>query len=111
MASKQSTVDYLMDQLSDCQGIYAKKMFGDYGVFLDGRMIGLICDDQLFFKPTDKGRALFQPITEGIPYPGAKPCLLVPGENWDDRDWLSELARVTADALPPHKPKVKKPKA
>lgn len=110
MASRQSTVDYLMDQLSDCNGVHAKKMFGDYGVFLSDRMIGLICDNQLYFKPTEKGRALFETVTEGIPYPGAKPCLQVPEDMWDDREWLSELARITARELPPPKPKKKRPR-
>ena len=31
-------------------------MFGEYGVYVDGKMIGLICDDQLYVKPTASGR-------------------------------------------------------
>ena len=108
MASKQSTVDFLLDQLADAGAVSARKMFGDYGVFLGGKMIALICDDQLFFKPTDPGRKLFDPVTEGIPYPGAKPCLRVPEEAWDEREWLVSVALATFEALP--MPKKKKPK-
>ena len=95
MASKQSTIDYLLDQLSDVGEISAKKMFGEYGLFLRGKMIALVCDDRLFFKPTEPGRALFPLVTEGIPYPGAKPCLWVAEEDWDNRDWLASVARAT----------------
>lgn len=108
MASKPSTVAFLVDQMADAGPVSAKKMFGDYGVFLDGKMIAIIGDDRLFFKPTAKGRALFTEVAEAVPYPGAKPCLLVAEEAWDDRDWLSALARATADELPVPGPKKKK---
>jgi len=108
MASKQSIVDFIVDQLSDSGDVSAKKMFGDYGVFLSGKMIAMICDDKLFFKPTEQGRKFFQSITEGIPYPGAKPCFLVPEEEWDNRDWLASVAKATFNALPAPKKKPKK---
>lgn len=105
MASKPSTVAFILDQLSGAGDVTARKMFGDYGVFLRGKMIALICDDCLFFKPTGPGRALFSTVTEGVPYPGAKPCLLVPEEAWEDGDWLASVAMATFEALPPPKQK------
>ena len=110
MATKPATVEFLLDQLSDAKGVTAKKMFGEYGLFLADRMIALICDDRLYFKPTDAGRRLFPAVTEGVPYPGAKPCLLVQEEDWDDRDWLTEVAKATAAALPAPVRKPKKSK-
>jgi TfoX/Sxy family transcriptional regulator of competence genes len=100
MASNQRTVDFLLDQLSEAGGVTAKKMFGEYGLFLQGKMIALICDDRLFFKPTEPGRKLFTTVTEGIPYPGAKPCLQVSEEDWDNREWLGAVAKATCEALP-----------
>jgi TfoX/Sxy family transcriptional regulator of competence genes len=32
-------------------------MFGEFGLFSAGEMFGMVCDDQLFFKPTAGGRA------------------------------------------------------
>lgn len=46
---------------------------------------------------------------EGIPYPGAKPCLLVSEEDWDNSDWLAQVALATANELPLPKKKTKKP--
>ena len=100
MASKQGTVDFLLDQLADAGAATAKKMFGEYGVYLNGKMIAMVCDDRLFFKPTLPGRALGPDLAEAPPYPGAKPCLLVPEDEWDNREWLTDLARATANALP-----------
>lgn len=100
MATRQGTVDYVLDQLGDAGAVSAKKMFGEYGVFLDDKMFAMICDDRLFLKPTPAGRELLGTVTEAPPYPGAKPCFLIPEEDWDDRERLAALARATADALP-----------
>jgi len=35
-----------------------KKMFGEYAVYLRERVVALACDNQLFVKPTEAGRAL-----------------------------------------------------
>lgn len=108
MTSKPSTVAFLLDQLSETGEVTAKKMFGEYGVFLAGKMIAIIGDDRLYFKLTAQGRQHSPLATEASPYPGAKPCLLVAEEAWDDREWLSELARITAAALPTPKKRSKK---
>lgn len=108
MASKPSTVAFLLDQLSEAGEVTAKKMFGEYGVFLAGKMIAIIGDDRLYLKATVQGRQHYPQAIEASPYPGAKPCLLVAEETWDDREWLSELAKITAAALPLPKQRSKK---
>jgi TfoX/Sxy family transcriptional regulator of competence genes len=100
MATKQTTIDLLLSQLATAGEVSARKMFGDYGLFLRGRMIAIVGDDQLFFKPTEKGRALCAALREVPPYPGAKPCFLIPGEKWSDREWLVRLSGLTADEIP-----------
>ncbi|BDU72955.1 TfoX/Sxy family protein [Mesoterricola silvestris] len=107
MATQQRTVDFILDQMGDAGAVSAKRMFGEYGVFLDGKMFALICDDRLFLKPTPAGRELLGAVTEAPPYPGAKPCLLIPEEDWDDRERLAALARVTADGLEAPRKKTK----
>jgi len=52
MASNQNFVDFIMDQINGVGEITAKKMFGEYGIYLDGKIFGLICDNKLFIKPT-----------------------------------------------------------
>ncbi len=112
MASKQSTADYLLDQMSAAGDMTAKRMFGEFGIYLDGKIVALVCDDQLFVKPTEGGRRFIGTPQEGLPYPGAKPSFLISGERWDDSEWLCELIRITARELPAPKPKTAKtPKA
>ncbi len=108
MATQQRTVDYLLEQASGAGALSAKAMFGEYGVYVDGKMIGLICDDQLYVKPTASGRLHAEPVSEAPPYPGAKPHLLIEADRWDDAEWLCTLLRATAAELPTPKPR--KPK-
>ena len=55
MATRQSTIDFLLDQLADLPGVRARKMFGEYALYLDEKVVALVCDDQLFLKPTPAG--------------------------------------------------------
>jgi TfoX/Sxy family transcriptional regulator of competence genes len=108
MASRQTTVDFILEQIADAGTVSAKKMFGEYGIYCDGKMVALVCDDQLFVKPTESGRSFIGNFTEGFPYPGAKACFLITGDKWDNRNWLSELIRISATELP--LPKKKTPR-
>lgn len=107
MASSAQTLDFLLDQLSG-EPLSARKMFGEYCLYLGEKPIALLCDDQLYLKPTEAGRALLAHVQEAPPYPGAKPHLLISADQWEDRDWLRQLVHATAAALPP--PKKRKPK-
>ncbi len=108
MATEQRTVDVLLEQLAAVAGLSARKMFGEYALQCDGKTVALICDDQLFVKPTAGGRAFIGEVDEAPPYPGAKPSFLIDAERWDDVDWLCELLRITIAEVP--MPKPKKPK-
>jgi TfoX/Sxy family transcriptional regulator of competence genes len=105
MASRQDTVDYLMDQIAGAGRVSARKMFGEYAIYCSGKVVALVCDDQLFVKPTAAGRALIDAPREGNPYPGARPHLVIDGDLWEDADWMADLIRATARELPPPKPK------
>jgi TfoX/Sxy family transcriptional regulator of competence genes len=106
MASKHKTVDFIIEQLADAGAVSAKKIFGEYGLYLNGKLFGLVCDDQLFIKPTLGGRSVLgEDLKEAAPYPGAKPCFLISGELLDERERLSEMVRITAAELPPAKKK------
>jgi len=109
MASDQNFVDFVLDQIENAGEVTAKKMFGEYGVYSDGKIFALICDNQLFIKPTEAGRAFIGNVVEAPPYTGAKSSFLIE-DKIEDREWLSELVRVTVKELPDPKPKKKKKK-
>ena len=100
MASKQSTVDYIVEQVASAGVITQRKMFGEHALYSDGKLVALICDDQLFVKPTKAGRRYLGTVDERSPYQGAKPCFWVSGDRWDEGEWLAELLRISATELP-----------
>lgn len=99
MASTQEFVDFVVEQFDSRLEVRARKMFGEYGLHAGDVFIALICNDQLFLKPTDAGREYLGEPAEAPPYPGARNYFLI--EELDDGEWLSELLRVTLAALPP----------
>lgn len=108
MATQQRTIEYLIEQAAGAGAVSARPMFGEYGVYIDGKMIGSVCDDRLYVKPTASGRHHAGPVSDAPPYPGARPHLLVEADRWDDAEWLGALLRLTAAELPAPKPR--KPK-
>jgi TfoX/Sxy family transcriptional regulator of competence genes len=109
MGSDKAFVDFVVDQMDGTGQITYKKMFGEYGVYCDGKLFALVCDNRLFFKPTTGGRAFIRDVVEAPPYPGAKLCFLIE-DKMEDRDWISELVKITVHELPEPKPKKKKKK-
>lgn len=105
MATDPKTVAYIVDHASLAGDVLAKPMFGEYGIYCRGRMVALVCDDKLFVKPTASGRVLASDAAEAPPYSGAKPCLVIDPERWDDRDWMVSLFGASAAELPLPKPK------
>lgn len=111
MTTSQDTIGYLLDQLSSLPNVRARKMFGEYALYCDEKVVALVCDNQLFVKITPQGKALVgQRYVEGEAYPGAKPSMVVDAEEIDDDERLCELIRITAAALPAPKPKRPKKK-
>jgi TfoX/Sxy family transcriptional regulator of competence genes len=108
VASSQSTVDDLLDRLSGAGKVSARKMFGEYCVYLNGKPVALVCDDRLFVKSTDAGRELLPGAPEEPPYTGAKPHLVVPPDEWEP-EALCRLLRATHAALPAPRKKKRKP--
>lgn len=108
MATDSAFIDYIHEQAGLGARLTHKRMFGEYGIYLDGKVIAFACDNSLFLKPSEAARALLRTITLGKPYPEAKDYFIL-DEYLDDNDLLRRLLQATADALPIPKPKSPKP--
>lgn len=104
MASNIEFVQYIGDQLQEIGHITYRKMFGEYGIYCDGKIFGVICDDQLFVKITEGGRRAAPQLETAPPYEGAKDYFLV--EDVEDKEFLTALVAATCAELP--MPKLKK---
>ena len=107
MTSDLGFVQFVCDQISGAGRVKYRKMFGEFAIYCDDKVVALVCDDQLFVKQTPGGRAFIGAPVEAPPYKGARPHFLIE-DRIDDRKWLSELIALTERELPAPKPK--KPK-
>ena len=109
MATDPATIAFLMDQTAG--RVSARKMFGEYALYCDGKLVALVCDDTLFLKATPGALALVAAPHLAPPYPGARPHLQIEDEL-DDAEALIRLIMAVAADLPvpvpkkPRKPKV-----
>ena len=104
MACNNDFVQYIADQCSGAGEIAVKKMMGDYCIYCDGVLFGLICDNNFYLKTTGPGETLLKEVILRPPFDGAKDYFHI--TDVDDRDYLVSLIKATLPALP--MPKVKK---
>ena len=104
MATDQSFVEYIQSQSGLGHHLAFKKMFGEYALYLHGKVVAFACDNQLYLKPTDEGRALLGKVSEHPPYPRAKLYFRI-DEQMEDRELLRAAFETTARVLPFPKPK------
>ncbi len=106
MPNDPDFIQYVCDQVDDDCDVTYRHMFGGTTLYSRGKVVALICDNQLFVKPTDAGRDYIGDVNEAPAYEGSKDFFLVADEI-EDTEWLSELIRRTERALPAPKPRKK----
>ncbi|MBM6993988.1 MAG: TfoX/Sxy family protein [Prevotella sp.] len=106
MASDIDLVNYIADQCGGAGEITTRLMFGDYAIYCDGKIFGLISDNGFYVKPTDAGKQQLREVVMRPPYEGAKDYFFL--ADIDDRDYISALVRATCNALPEPKPRKRK---
>ena len=105
MASKKEYLEFVLEQLSQLEGITYKAMMGEFILYYQGRIFVGIYDDRFLVKPTGSAKRLMPAAPLELPYEGAKPMLLV--EDIDDRQFLCGLVEAMLDDLPEPKKKKK----
>lgn len=110
MSSDVDFVRFVCEQAGLDDRLTYRKMFGEYAVYLDGKVVALVCDNQLFVKPTVRGRALLREPDEQRPFPEAKLYFRLSAEL-DDRELLQRVLVATAQEVPEPKLRVPRKKA
>ena len=106
MACNPDFIQFIIDQCSGAGEIAVKKMMGDYCIYCDGVLFGLICDNNLYIKMTDAGEAVLEEVILRPPYPSARDHFYI--ANVDDRDYLEDIIRATLPELMSGKSKAKR---
>jgi TfoX/Sxy family transcriptional regulator of competence genes len=99
MATDRKFIDAVLEKLEPLE-IRAKPMFGEYGLYYQGKNFALVCDNTLFVKITAAGAEIAGRVGQGPPYGGAKPAYRISPAKLNDRDWIISLVKTTSDALP-----------
>lgn len=99
MASDKDLLDFVVDQIENVGQITYKNMFGEYGIFSDGKIFALVCDNKLIIRPTVAGRNFIKNVIEAPPYTGAKLYFLIE-DILEDKEWISDLVKITIQELP-----------
>ncbi len=106
MASSKDYLNFILEQLSDLDGITYRAMMGEFIIYYRGKIAGGIYDDRLLVKPVRAAVEYMPNASYELPYDGAKEMLLV--DEVDNRDFLTGLFNAMYDELPLPKPKKKK---
>lgn len=102
MATSTEFHDYVAECLAPIGGCATRKMMGDYCLYFYGKVIGLICDNQLFLKPTPSVLRLFPDADRSYPYDGSK-TLMVIVEDLENTELLAEAFNAMLPEIPDKK--------
>ena len=97
MASSKEYLQFILDQLSDLEGITHHQMMWEYILYFHWKIVGGIYDNRLLLKPTNIVKETINELEMEIPYPWAKPMVYV--DNVDNSDYLQKLIRDTYEKL------------
>ena len=89
MASSSEYLEYVLELLREVDGLTHKRMMGEYMLYKDGVLFGGVYDNRFLIKKTKSVETLG--LREQIPYPGAKPMLLVDSESPKEIKTIVEL--------------------
>lgn len=103
MSSSKQYLEFILEQLSDLEGITYRAMMGEYIIYYNGKIVGGIYDDRFLIKPTKSAMKMMPNASKEIPYEGAKEMLLV--DEVDNKDFLVELFNAMYNELPEVKKK------
>ena len=103
MASSKEYLTFILEQLSDLEGISYRAMMGEHIIYYREKIVSGIYDDRLLVKPVKSAVSLMPNAIYELPYDGAKEMLLV--DNVDNKDFLKKLFVAMYDELPAQKKK------
>ncbi|HWL01640.1 MAG TPA: TfoX/Sxy family protein [Microbacteriaceae bacterium] len=104
MATTPAQLAAILERLAPLP-VTARSMFGEYALYLDGRIPAFVTDGVLGLKITDYADERLTPDLRGPIYPGSKDYWRIPASLLDDEDWIREAITETTALVPPPKPR------
>ena len=104
MSTDPQTIEIILELLEPLP-LTSKRMFGEYAIYLDGKVVALVTDGVFSLKVCEVTDERLTPELLGEAYPGSKPCWRITTDLLEDREWATDLVQRTWQALPYPKPK------
>ena len=94
MASSKDYLEYVLELLREVESVTYKKMMGEYMLYKEDILFGGVYDNRFLIKKTKSLEN--SGLKEQIPYPSAKPMLLIDSE---DPEEIKELVLLVINDL------------
>ncbi len=107
MSTQKETVEFILEKLGNLKRFAVRAMFGEYALYADGKVVGLVCDDQLYVKILPESKDLEDICEKDEAYPGSKKFYVVEEVQLSQIGNLSEILLNIAKSLPLPKKKKK----
>lgn len=104
MATEKAFLDYVIEQIALGERLTHKRLFGEFALYVDDKVVAFVCDNSLFIKPSQAVIRLAPDLPMRPPYPGAS-NYPVADELLDDSDAIRRMILETAVLMPMPKPK------
>ena len=107
MSTQPESVEFILEHLYPRSVFSTRAMFGEYALYAEGKVVGLICDDMLYVKITNESKELEEICEKHPPYKGASLYYLVEESQLPQLKNLSDILLDIAEGLPEKKSKKK----
>lgn len=105
MATTESYIKFVCEQIEGVGVIRYKKMFGEYMVYVNDKPVLLVCDNTVYVKKLPEIEELMSDAECGVPYDSAKEHYIL---DIEDRKLMAKAAQILERITPVPKKKNKK---
>lgn len=103
MATSREYALFVENLFRGVDGFSMKRMFGEYGIYLQGRVLGFLCDEQILLQDTPTARKLLPDAERKELFPGSKLFIIFSDEG--NHHLLQSVAQAMWEELPVPKPR------
>ncbi len=107
MSTSKEFIEYILDQIHDPKAT-VRAMFGEYALYYDKKVVGLVCNDTVYIKVTSGTEQLLKENERGPAYPGARNTFILNESQIEENGVLRDMLQIVSNDLPQPKPKKQK---
>lgn len=103
MATTKDFADFIEGQFHGLEGISLRRMFGEYAIYLNGRVLGFLADNEFLVQNVPSASRLMPDARRRPLFPGSKDFIVF--ENVDNAHFMQQVVSAIEEELPYPKPR------